>query len=92
MATKLSPGMYIESEIYAASVSKPALPEDALVEMDGSYYVLIIEGDSDQEYSLVQKAISAGESNDGFVEILNPQDFKENTQFLIKGAFNLITE
>ncbi len=92
MASKLSPGMYIESEIYAASVSKPALPEDALVEMDGSYYVLVLEGDSDQEYSLVRKAISAGESNDGFVEILNPQDFKENTRFLTKGAFNLITE
>lgn len=91
-AAKLSPGMYIESEIYAASVSKPALPEDALVEMDGSYYVLIIEGDSDEAYSLVRKSISAGESNDGFVEILNSQDFKENTQFLIKGAFNLITE
>ena len=91
-AAKLSPGMYIESEIYAASVSKPALPEDALVEMDGSYYVLIIEGNSDQEYSLIRRAISAGESNDGFVEILNPQDFNENTRFLIKGAFNLITE
>jgi cobalt-zinc-cadmium efflux system membrane fusion protein len=91
-AARLSPGMYIESEIYAASVSKAALPEEALVEIDGKYYALVVQGNSNEDYSLEQTEISAGESNDGFVEILNPQDFNENTQFLVKGAFNLITE
>ncbi|HNP19825.1 MAG TPA: efflux RND transporter periplasmic adaptor subunit [Fulvivirga sp.] len=91
-SSMFNPGMYVEAEIYSASVSKASLPEDALVELEGKYYVLALHSTSNNGYKLVRKVINAGEINDGFVEILNSQDFNDSVQFLTKGAFNLITE
>ena len=36
--------------------------------------------------------VKIGTTNNGFTQILNETDFEPNTEFLIKGAFNLITE
>jgi cobalt-zinc-cadmium efflux system membrane fusion protein len=40
----------------------------------------------------VKKEVITGTSNKDNIEILNASDFNENTEFLIKGAFNLIKE
>lgn len=90
--SRLSPGMYVEAEIYSEAASKAALPENAVVEIDGGYYVLTLVGKTDQKYSLEQKEIRVGENNNGFIEILNPLDFDRQTQFLTRGAFHLIQE
>lgn len=87
-----SPGMYIESVIYAASTSKPSLPQNTLVQIDDKYYALVLKNNLNNEYSFEKKEIITGKTNDGFVEILNTKDFNASTQFLINGAFNLITE
>lgn len=92
LSSKFSPGMYLEADIYSTSVSKASLPEDAMVDVEGKYYALVLQGTSNKGYSLVKKEIKAGETNNGFVEILNPNDFDDSTQFLAKGAFNLISE
>ncbi len=91
-SSMLNPGMYVEAEIYSTSVSKLSLPEDALVEIEGKYYALALQGPTNNGYTFAKKVINAGEFNNGFVEILNPKDFNESAQFLTKGAFNLITE
>jgi cobalt-zinc-cadmium efflux system membrane fusion protein len=92
MTSKFSPGMYVEADIYSTSINKVSLPEDALVEIDGQSFALVLENASNSGYTLVKKEIIVGETNNGFVEILNQTDFNDSTQFLIKGAFNLITE
>lgn len=92
LAASLSPGMYVEADIYTSSASKASLPEDALVQVEERYYALELRDSSNNGYSLVKKEIKIGETNNGFVEILNTQDFEDSTQFLIKGVFNLITE
>jgi membrane fusion protein, heavy metal efflux system len=92
ISNKFNPGMYVEAEIYATSSQKNALPEDALVEIDGKFFALVLSNSSNKGYTFVKKEIKVGATNDGFVEVLNAMDFDENTQFLTNGAFNLITE
>lgn len=92
ITSKFSPGMYVEADIYSTSINKVSLPEDALVEIDGQSFALVLESASNSGYTLVKKEIIVGETNNGFIEILNQTDFNDSTQFLIKGAFNLITE
>lgn len=92
LASQFNPGMYVEADIYATSASKPALPQDALVELNGKYYALVLDASSNSGYSFVKKEVKVGISNNDFIEVLNPQDFKEGALFLTKGAFNLITE
>ncbi|GAB2990011.1 efflux RND transporter periplasmic adaptor subunit [Cyclobacterium sediminis] len=89
---RFNPGMYVEAEIYANSTSKLSLPQEALVDIEGKYYVLILNNYSQNQYFFSKKEVKTGLSNDGNVEILNHTDFSKNTQFLVKGAFNLITE
>lgn len=92
MAKKLNPGMYVEAEIYTSTESRKSLPKDAVVEANGKYYVLTLRNKSDSEYSFEQKEVTVGAANEDHIEILNASDFNESSEFLVKGAFNLITE
>ncbi len=89
---QFSPGMYLEAEIFTTSESKPALPVDAAVDIDGKFYVLLRTKTDTEGYTFVKKEVQLGESNSGFVEIRNSQEFDENSEILISGAFNVITE
>jgi len=92
VAKRLSPGMYVEADIYTASDSKPSLPREAAVDLDGNLYVLVLETSENEEYVFREKEIKAGASNREFIEITNTDDFTSDAQFLISGAFNLIRE
>ncbi|MRX62875.1 efflux RND transporter periplasmic adaptor subunit [Maribacter luteus] len=83
-----APGMYIEAEILTTSAEHPALPSKAVANIDNDFFVLVKEDDSNFKRVLVK----IGATNNGFTQILNTADFKPDTEFLIKGAFNLITE
>lgn len=89
---RFTPGMYVEATIYTTSESKAALPQDAVVELEGKYYVLVLDSLSNNEYLFLQKEVNTGVTTNGFIEILNAKDFKNNPDFLIKGAFNLIKD
>ncbi len=92
LTNRFSPGIYVQADIYTNSDSRASLPQEALVEVDDKYYVLVLDNSSDVGYSFVKKEIKKGVSNDDNIEILNAHDFNENTEFLVKGAFNLIKE
>lgn len=92
LTNRFNPGVYVQAEIYTTSVSRLSLPLNALIEVDNSNYVLVLENSSDEGYSFVKKEVKPGKSNKENIEILNASDFNENTQFLIKGAFNLIKD
>ena len=36
--------------------------------------------------------VKIGTTNNGYIQIVNASDFDADTEFLTKGAFNLITE
>lgn len=89
---QLAPGMYVEAEIETSSEMKPSLPQEAVVDIDGKYFVLVFSDISHGDYSFEEKLVQIGATDNGYTEILNSEDFDESNQFLVKGAFNLIKE
>lgn len=86
--TKLfGPGMYIEAEILTTAAEYPALALEAIANIDNDYFVLIKESPTSFKRTLVK----IGSINREYAQIINASDFKESTEFLTKGAFNLIT-
>jgi len=91
-SNRFNPGMYVEADILSESKSKWALPEDALVDIEGRLFALILAQQVGGSYEFERKEIKVGASNGNVVEILNHEEFNEDTAFLINGAFNLIKE
>jgi cobalt-zinc-cadmium efflux system membrane fusion protein len=83
-----NPGMYIEAEILTTTAEYPALPSEAVANIDNDFFVLLKEDST----SFKRVLVKIGATNNGFTQILNTSDFDPNTEFLTKGAFNLITE
>ena len=83
-----APGMYIEAETLTTSAEYPALPSEAVANIDNDFFVLVKNDNTNFKRVLVK----IGATNNGFTQILNAADFKPNTEFLTNGAFNLITE
>lgn len=83
-----APGMYIEGEILTTTTEYPALPSEAVANIDNDYFVLVKENGTTYKRVLVK----IGATNNGLIQIVNADDFIPNTEFLTKGAFNLITE
>lgn len=84
----LIPGMYVEAEILTDTRKRSALPVEAVSDIDSNHFVLLRENDS----TFIRKKVKTGLSNGAYIEIVNTEDFKPDSQFLIKGAFNLIKE
>ncbi|MAD96813.1 MAG: efflux transporter periplasmic adaptor subunit [Flavobacteriaceae bacterium] len=87
-AKLFAPGMYIEGEILTTTQKYPALPVEAVANIDNDYFVLVKEKGTNFKRVLVK----IGATNNGYIQIVNANDFKPDTEFLTKGAFNLITE
>jgi len=87
-----APGMYVEAEIFTATDSLPALPQEAIVDLEDRHYLLIKTGEDTDGIKFDRKEIQVGRTANGFTEIKNAGDFNENSEFLVKGAFNLINE
>lgn len=83
-----APGMYIEAEILTTTTEYPALPVEAVANIDNDYFVLVKENGTKFKRVLVK----IGTTNNGYIQIINANDFEPNIEFLTKGAFNLITE
>lgn len=83
-----APGMYIEAEILTTSAEYPALPSQAVANIDNDFFVLEKEDDTNFKRVLVK----VGATDNGYTQILNAADFKADTEFLTNGAFNLITD
>lgn len=92
LTNRFNPGIYVQADIYTTSDSRTSLPQEALVEVDNRYYVLVLESSSDAGLTFIKKEVKTGVSNNDDIEILNAGDFNENSEFLVKGAFNLIKE
>lgn len=87
-AKLFAPGMYIETDILTSSDVFDALPNEAVVNIEDTYFVLIKQNDT--TYKKVP--VEIGAISNGYTQILNVKDFEKNTEFITKGAFNMIVE
>ena len=83
-------GMFVEANIITDSHLANALPSESIIVIDGTSYVLVLDKKEGDIYYFNQEEVAVKDNYNGFSEIENTDVFKSNTQFLTKGAFNLI--
>ncbi|MDA3942838.1 MAG: efflux RND transporter periplasmic adaptor subunit [Bacteroidetes bacterium] len=88
----LMPGMFLHAYIQLESVQKKALPETAFLESDEKKYILVLKSEDNGSWHFEKKLALTGDSADGFVEIINFDDFAEDAKILTSGGFQLIQE
>ncbi|WP_139855683.1 efflux RND transporter periplasmic adaptor subunit [Aequorivita sinensis] len=85
-------GMFVEAQIVTGTSNHLALPENAIVELDGVNYVLLIENENNNEYQLHSARVKVGATYQGYTIIENASEFKKDSRFLTKGGFALLQE
>lgn len=85
-------GMFVEAGIVVDNAFAKAIPQEAVVQLGEAYYVLILESKQGNDYKFKQIPVTLKENYGGFVALENSNAFNAQTQFLTKGAFNLIGE
>ncbi|KXO01273.1 cation transporter [Aequorivita aquimaris] len=85
-------GMFVEAQIVTGTSDQWALPENAVVEMEGKHYVLKIENETADEFEILPVEVKIGATYNGFTVIGKSEKFKPETKFLTKGAFVLLQE
>ena len=88
----LATGMFVEAEIITDKRKAKALPAESIVSLDNTSYVLVLDTKTDSNYTFKRRKVLPGDTFNGFTIIKNSADFNQDTQFLTKGAFTLITE
>jgi cobalt-zinc-cadmium efflux system membrane fusion protein len=91
-APEFIPGMFIEADIITEAQSSPGLPESAVVEANDKAFILMSKGRQAGIYQFEKIEIQTGLRENGMVQVLNGEDFREEQKILVVGAFNLITE
>ncbi len=83
-------GMFVDASIITDSYVAKALPSDSMVVIDDVSYILILDKKEGDTYYFKQEEVVVKDNYNGFSEIENKDVFESNTQFLTKGAFNLL--
>jgi cobalt-zinc-cadmium efflux system membrane fusion protein len=81
----LLPGMYMNAEIETTSGLANALPELSIVTFESKDYVFTQT--TKQQYEM--KEVTLGAKENGYLEILNPEKFK-NKKIVTNGAYTLL--
>ncbi|WP_421823855.1 efflux RND transporter periplasmic adaptor subunit [Flagellimonas oceanensis] len=83
------PGMFVDAMIMTDTTKTWSLPEEAVIESEGNYYVLKLIEQKDGDYTFERVAVKQGGTYDGYTEIIST-GLNETDQFLTKGVFDLI--
>lgn len=83
-------GMFVEAQIVTGASIGNALTKEAIAEIDGVIYALVLQKQADG-YTFEKTEVKVGKQTEAFVEVLNTQNFKDK-QILTKGAFMLLSE
>lgn len=86
--SRFSVGMFIEADIITDTAEQLALPEDAVVELEGKDYVLMLESQDTNGYTFHPIEVAIERNYKGYTSFKIPLDPK--AQFLTKGGFVLL--
>lgn len=90
----LLPGMYLTAFVETKNMELPAVPEQAIVNYEGTDYIFIVDqGAANTKDGSHYKAIAVktGIKELGYIEVLLPKEFDiKNTQVIVKGAYDLL--
>ncbi|WP_372744648.1 efflux RND transporter periplasmic adaptor subunit [Lutibacter sp.] len=83
-------GMFVEAEIITNAVERLALPIEAFIEEDITFYILVLQEQKDNTYYFEKMPIQIGFKNENFVEVIDKLNVLKDKQILIKGVFTPI--
>ncbi len=83
-------GMFVEAEIITSSIDKMALPNEAIVTVEGTPHVLILEKHDGNTYYFRSHKIKQSTTGTNYSVIEITSKLNLETQFLVKGAFGLL--
>lgn len=89
--TGFSVGMFVEAAIVTDSENRQALPEDAIVELEGIYYVLKLVQETSDSFELEREEVKTGMTFNGFT-VLENTNLDTNSRYLTKGSYVLIQD
>lgn len=88
--TDFLPGMFVDAMIMTDTTSSLSLPEEAVIDSEGSSYVLKLVSKNGDDYQFERVGVTPGTTFGGHTEILASDNLKSDDQFLVKGVFDLI--
>jgi len=84
-------GMFVEAQIHINEVNALALPQEAVIQLDDNYYVLVLEEKTANGYVFEKTKVKIGKQTEDFMEILNPETLLEK-QIITHGTSMLLNE
>ena len=84
-------GMFVEANIINNTSTYLALPNDAIAEVDGEYYVLALNNKTNDNFSFEKIKLDIGKQTETFTAITNP-DILLDKEILTKGVYMLLNE
>jgi len=85
-------GMFVNATIITSDTMALSIPSEALVSLNGTSYLLLLESKKDKGYSFKPVKVEIGDVYNGYTIIKNQNDFPEDALILTKGAFTLVGE
>ncbi|MDA9057225.1 efflux RND transporter periplasmic adaptor subunit [Flavobacteriaceae bacterium] len=85
-------GMFVEADIITESTGEKALPETAVVALEGGYIVLKLEEETNEGYYFEQISVKVGGTYEGSTALTFLGGLGVNDIVLTTGAFNLIAD
>ncbi|TXE15842.1 efflux RND transporter periplasmic adaptor subunit [Psychroserpens burtonensis] len=82
-------GMFVEADIIIANTKGMSLPIDAVIEVEGKAYALVMEEKQGDEFYLEKIKLDVGKRTETTIEILN-YDLLKGKQIIIKGTGMLL--
>lgn len=83
---RLLPGMFVTASVITSAKKVTALPQSAIVELNGKTYVFHEAG----RYQFRRVEINTGIKDGDLVEITLPEELKTSEKIVIRGAHNLL--
>jgi len=80
---------YAEGDIFLAEDSALSLPQSAIIESEGEYYILHLEKETNDLYYFRKQKVAIGRENNGFIELKEEPD---PGKILTKGTYNILIE
>ena len=90
LGKNLIPGMFVQARINLDTENGWSLPEEAITEVDGKYFILIQKSKTEEGYELEQTEVNPGAPNQGMISIQPVEGITSETKILVKGGFNLM--
>lgn len=85
-------GMFVDAQIITGEAEFLALPENAMVELDGKNYVLQLVDEDDKGFEFNSVEVKINENYEGFTAFETNKNLSPDARFLTKGAFILLQE